>query len=218
MKNLRYCFLGFLMTLTCWSVSVSAQTFLCPNGPGPGENQVGMVGGSHGVGATPLCASDGSESKSETEPAPRSESMPSVWVDSHVAVAWHAKSPSIWATWGQRRAAVAKAIVLDACNATMGGGCTMANAAHNSSIAIGRDDQGLLQAWGETVSDAKAGLKKVCGEAKTSCKVEHVFTAEPWREPAYFGRIEQQISDETGVHQQYFFPENSRIKPPEPRL
>lgn len=32
-----------------------AQAYPCPNGPGPGEVQVGITGGSHGIAATPVC-------------------------------------------------------------------------------------------------------------------------------------------------------------------
>lgn len=34
----------------------SAQTYPCPNGPAPGDYQVGTTGGSHGVASIPICA------------------------------------------------------------------------------------------------------------------------------------------------------------------
>lgn len=34
----------------------SAQTYPCPNGPAPGDYQVGTTGGSHGVALIPICA------------------------------------------------------------------------------------------------------------------------------------------------------------------
>ena len=31
----------------------------CPSGPGPGESQIGTMGGSHGIASIPICASNG---------------------------------------------------------------------------------------------------------------------------------------------------------------
>lgn len=125
MNKIKMGFTSLIVLFFLWSSAANAA-YICPNGPGPGENQVGTTGGSNGIGITPLCDSDDSDQDGgEPEQAPRSQQMSSIWVDSHVAVAWHVKSDSVWATWGQRHAKTAKAIVLDACNATMGGGCTI---------------------------------------------------------------------------------------------
>lgn len=37
-----------------WPVG-SQASYICPNGPGPGEVQLGITGGSHGVAAMPVC-------------------------------------------------------------------------------------------------------------------------------------------------------------------
>ena len=190
-----------------------AQTFPCPNGPGPGEYQVGVTGGSHGVAAVPICAS--SESAEPEVDIPPPPPMASVWVNSHIAVAWHAHSPEVWATWGQRDSAKAEAIVLEACNATMGGGCGIAQSGYNGTIAIARDNEGKLRStWGEDEKDAKANMKTYCDEQKITCKVFNIFKADAWREPAYFGELERQIADNTGVYQEYRFPKTSRIAAP----
>jgi hypothetical protein len=42
-----------------FSFSANAA-YPCPNGPGPGERQVGTTGGSHGIAAVPVCESSGS--------------------------------------------------------------------------------------------------------------------------------------------------------------
>jgi hypothetical protein len=34
----------------------AAQTYPCPNGPAPGDYQIGTTGGSHGVASIPICA------------------------------------------------------------------------------------------------------------------------------------------------------------------
>ena len=36
----------------------------CPGGPGPGEQQIGVGGGSHGIAAVPLCVATGGGSDS----------------------------------------------------------------------------------------------------------------------------------------------------------
>lgn len=60
----------FLASLMCWPLPAASQAYLCPNGPGPGENQVGTTGGSNGIGVTPLCASDGSDDSSGYDDSP----------------------------------------------------------------------------------------------------------------------------------------------------
>jgi hypothetical protein len=47
-----------------------ADTYPCPNGPAPGDRQIGVTGGSHGVAAVPLCAY--SDQGGEDEEAPQS--------------------------------------------------------------------------------------------------------------------------------------------------
>ena len=37
------------------SPAVFSQTFICPTGPGPGQRQVGMTGGSPGLASVPVC-------------------------------------------------------------------------------------------------------------------------------------------------------------------
>ena len=37
------------------SPAVFGQTFICPTGPGPGQRQVGMTGGSPGLASVPVC-------------------------------------------------------------------------------------------------------------------------------------------------------------------
>lgn len=51
-----------------------AQAFPCPQGPGPGQQQVGASGGTHGVAAVPMCVDAGSGgagySADQSGPAP----------------------------------------------------------------------------------------------------------------------------------------------------
>lgn len=64
MQRLRCCAFVFLSALMSWPMMAAAQTFVCPNGPGPGEIQVGTTGGSGGIAVIPICASDGSSEDS----------------------------------------------------------------------------------------------------------------------------------------------------------
>lgn len=51
---------GLLVGLPGMAPTVAAQAYPCPGGPGAGEQQIGVGGGSHGVAAVPMCvASDG---------------------------------------------------------------------------------------------------------------------------------------------------------------
>lgn len=76
MQRLKYYAVVFLSALMWWPATSVGQTFVCPNGPGPGEIQVGTTGGSGGIAVIPICASDGSDDSSE--PA-YEEPDPVVW-------------------------------------------------------------------------------------------------------------------------------------------
>lgn len=69
MLGFRMRLLGLFAVMLLWPISAAAQTFVCPNGPGPGEIQVGTTGGSGGIAVIPICASDGRENSSEPAPA-----------------------------------------------------------------------------------------------------------------------------------------------------
>ncbi len=51
--------LNLLGLFFCWSITTNAA-YVCPNGPRPGEVQVGTQGGSGGIAVIPMCDSDGS--------------------------------------------------------------------------------------------------------------------------------------------------------------
>jgi hypothetical protein len=53
-----------------------ADTYPCPNGPAPGDRQIGVTGGSHGIAAIPLCAYGGPQQDDEVEEAPRRAPAP----------------------------------------------------------------------------------------------------------------------------------------------
>lgn len=44
-----------LLFASVFPATVIAQAYPCPQGPGPGQQQVGTSGGSHGIAAVPMC-------------------------------------------------------------------------------------------------------------------------------------------------------------------
>jgi hypothetical protein len=68
--------LALFALLLAWMfpATVIAQAYPCPQGPGPGEQQIGTSGGSHGVAAMPMCVDDGAPDDGQaaypTGPAP----------------------------------------------------------------------------------------------------------------------------------------------------
>jgi hypothetical protein len=57
--------LGFFAYLLS---GLALAAYPCPNGPGPGERQVGSTGGSHGVGVVPMCERSDSSGPVEASP------------------------------------------------------------------------------------------------------------------------------------------------------
>lgn len=56
--------MAILLTVAISPPPASAQAYPCPQGPGPGEEQVGSTPEGHGVAGMPLCLSTGSEEPS----------------------------------------------------------------------------------------------------------------------------------------------------------
>lgn len=164
--------------------------YLCPGGPGPGERQVGMTPGG-AIAPVPVCTRVDSGPAYGGRPAPLRPAEPPP--DAYVAVAWHADAADVWAVWNERSDAVAKRIVLEACNRVMGGGCTIAQAGRNSAVAIARGDDGVLHsAWGATPEEARAQMLDYCAKKSLKCEVAHLFNAIPPRNDsilAQFGQV-----------------------------
>lgn len=64
--------LGALFISIAASPAVFGQTFVCPTGPGPGQRQVGMTGGSPGLASVPVCEqfSSAPAATQRAEPSP----------------------------------------------------------------------------------------------------------------------------------------------------
>lgn len=129
--------------LALWPDAAVAQSFPCPNGPGPGEYQVGVMGGSHGVAAIPLCASNGGDGSGDDEEAPSAPRRPSK--PGAMATAYHVDTSSMWSSVGHKNVAAAKKRALDGCNAATGGGCYLFGAFEGIGLmATAQDAMGQL--------------------------------------------------------------------------
>jgi hypothetical protein len=113
---------------------------------------VGTTGGSHGVAAIPICASDG---RGSPEDAP--EPTPS---DSHAVLVWHPDAADVWVAGNYvYKDNVGESVALRECKMVMGGGFTKGDGWGNSSITIIRDHNGdFYNSW------ESEGRKKVLNE------------------------------------------------------
>lgn len=167
-------------TMMLASESVSAQNYPCPNGPGPGERQIGTAGGGNsGVAPFPICE------RMDTPQQSYAPALQFYWVDNFVAVAWHLKASDVWAVSRARSAEEAEKGALALCEAVMKDGCTIANVVANGSIAIARASDGSLwSAWGETPRKAKGEVLASCLKEGAQCVYEKAFTGKPWEQLA----------------------------------
>lgn len=79
--------LGLLVGMAGVAPEVAAQAYPCPGGPGAGEQQIGMGGGSHGVAAVPMCVSSGGGYGGDAPPAydPMAAAMAEAWHEAEAA-------------------------------------------------------------------------------------------------------------------------------------
>ncbi|WP_291200737.1 DUF4189 domain-containing protein [Hyphomonas sp.] len=197
----------------------SARNYPCPSGPGPGEQQIGVTGGSHGIAATPICAqTGGGYGYGDGGPdAPQGPASPPIDVDNFVAVAGHPKQRDVWATWGQYYLGASEKVVLAACAATMGEGCYIMVSGKNMSVAAGTDKTGITHAaFAETPRKAKDALSALCKSRGQSCKVIDVFDAQMRSEFIEVAILLREDFDREGVWKSYHFPKESAVTPPEP--
>ena len=149
-------------------VTAAAQTFLCPNGPGPGENQVGTTGGSNGIGVTPLCASDGSDDSSGYDDSP---SNSEVWETRWGAIA--TGDGGLGAVTDMRSERQAKKAAIKQCKATANGGGPNCKAFsyYNQCAVIAWGSTGYILQRAENISTASSlGMQK-CNSQYQECEI-----------------------------------------------
>lgn len=195
----------------------SARNYPCPGGPGPGEQQIGVTGGSHGIAATPICAQSGGGGYGDGggSGGPQGPASPPIDVDNFIAVAGHPKQRDVWATGGQYYLGAAEKVVLDACTATMGEGCYVMVSGRNMSVAAGTDKTGITHAaFADTPKKAKDALTALCKSRGQSCKLISVFHAPLRSEFIEVAMLLREDFDREGVWKEYHFPKDSKVKPP----
>jgi hypothetical protein len=178
MVGLKYCVLCLLAAAIWWPMTAASQVYVCPNGPGPGENQVGTTGGSNGVALMPLCASDGSGDSSEPS-GPRSN-----------PVAWESRWGAIaigGGGWGavtdMRSEKQAKKAAIKHCKETAQGNGSKCK-------AFSYYDQCAVIAWGETgyivqsavdlPTASSVGMQK-CSSKHADCQIFYSACSYPKR-------------------------------------
>lgn len=205
---------AFLLAL-CLPQPAQARNYPCPGGPGPGEQQIGVTGGSHGIAATPICAETGGGYGGGGSGAPQGPASPPIDVDNFVAVAGHPGQRDVWATWGQYYLGAAEKVVLDACTATMGQGCYIMVSGKNMSVAAGADKKGITHAaFADTPHKARNALSDLCKARGQSCSLIDVFDAQMRSEYIEVAILLREDFDREGVWKSYHFPKNSAVRPP----
>lgn len=160
------------MVLLNWGSPAHAQgTYICPNGPGPGEQQVGMTPGGNGVASVPVCVSSGS---------PSAPAVPMRSIPSYYAAAWHADASEAWIGAGFHSKERAESAALSACNRAMGGGCTIAASNLNGAVALARGvDGGTYIADRAKRRDAERAVKEYCRTQNDECEIIRWVTTSP---------------------------------------
>jgi hypothetical protein len=180
------------------------------NGPGPGERQVGTTGGSHGVAAIPICEATGQGPGGGPTKAPTHYP-----VTNFIAVATHPDLNDVWATWGQYQRIAAEAVVLDACEKTMGGGCRIVRSGYNITVVVGLDGAGkIVTSVGNNRKDAKNALTATCKSKGLACKVSQYFDAPQRNESISEASNKREQNDREGRYKNYFFPAGSVVPVP----
>ena len=147
----------------------AAAAYPCPAGPGPGEVQVGVSGGSHGVAAVPMCEGNGHAGGDGG----------GVYY-AYGSVAWHPDADDVWMAGNWNGAGPAEREALAACNRDMGGGCSSIGEWNNSSMSIIRDSQGgLWNGWnGQGGAGRKRALADCAAKQVLPCEILHSFSAD----------------------------------------
>ncbi len=147
---------GFLSLI----VPATAQAqYICPDGPGPGENLVGATAGGSGVASMPLCAPIDDGGSGNGPYVPRY-----VHVDTSATMVWHPDVGDVWLNGAALSEDAAKRNALAACTAAMGSDCEVAAAFTEGAVAIARNSSGeLYYALEGTTNKAAGRVLDECG-------------------------------------------------------
>ncbi len=142
----------------------------CPGGPGPGERQVAVGGGSPGVAAYPIC-----ERFDNAPQAPATVSYYNIYG----AIAAHPDADDVWMAGNYNGPNSAEQEALAMCRAAMGAGCISFGEWHNSSFSVIRNSQGVLfGAWNGQGGQMRKNVLRDCGSnQQLPCEVIGSFSS-----------------------------------------
>lgn len=206
----------FFATLAIMPERANAFAYPCGAGPGPGEVQVGVMGGSHGIAATPMCeaASSGSGSGSGSVPKSAAQVMNHP-VDNYFAIVTHPGVDDVWATAGQYRKEGAEMAVLEPCRITMGSGCVILASGRNAWVAVARGKDGAFRyATDADPKRAKKALNAQCKSAGANCKDIRLFDSRVRYSDIVSEQFLSADFDREGFFKAYHFPASSKVPPP----
>lgn len=148
----------------------------CPGGPGPGEVQIGVSGGSHGIAAVPMCAANGAVSSDDFGGGYGGYSPPPP--DYFMAVVTHHDTPAVWASTGYLTESGAEHKAMDACTRAMGDGCGVQWYGTNDwFFAVVEDAAGLIFIDGDrSTSGAKVKAMGKCSQVSAGCRQKQIIS------------------------------------------
>jgi hypothetical protein len=158
-----------------FALLLAANTAKAQFAPCPGGRQVDQRC-SNGV-CEPVCVYDNQTS----EPAPTQGPAPSYSRSPrYAAVVMHTDANDVWAVSDILSKREGHDILLNRCTSIMGSGCKVTMTVQNATIAIGRDQRGLLwNDWGETPKKAEKKMMATCAAQGGRCKLMRNFKATP---------------------------------------
>lgn len=178
---------GAMAALTGATPAQAQGTYVCPNGPGPGEQQVGMTPGGNGVASYPVCVSAG------PPPAP---AVPMRSIPNYYAAAWHRDANDAWISVGYHSKDRAEAAAMSACNRAMGGGCTIAASNLDGAVVLARGVEGGLYIVDRAKKrEAERDAKDYCRKQNDECEIIRWVTASPGSAP-----VGESVAENTNMY------------------
>lgn len=152
------------LAMAFWPQEAHAQ-YACPNGPGPGERQVGMAPPVNGQGGGPLCVSDNSSQQSQAS-GPPVRQAPVILRPLYAAFAFDFNTGALgWSTFARDQRA-AESGAMEACRNSGGKKCGTAGWFSDQCGSIVADASGntLYNGYGKTSGAAATKGFEACNK------------------------------------------------------
>lgn len=190
----------------------------CPSGYHPVAVPGGWTCGNQGAWRPGPSALDRFADEIARNPPPLPPPEPRRSIDTSGAVAWHPRSKEVWVTWNQRNERLAQSLVMEACNATMNGGC-QGRWVTNGYMAVATDQNGAARTGaGESAAEARSLLQSDCVKNGVHCGDIKIFKSLPLSEPERYTAVDRAAADDAQVMQEYAYPAISKIASPKAKL